>query len=206
MDRNGILDSSEVDKIIIQMMRVAEYLDWDVSELRPILQEMMKEIDYDGSGSVSLAEWLRAGATTVPLLVLLGLEMTLKDNGQHMWRPKRFTRPVYCNLCESSIGLGKQGLRCNLCKYTVHDKCAMKALPCEVSTYAKSRKDIGVQSHVWVRGGCVSGRCDRCQKKIRIYHGLVGLHCVWCHLEVSLGAISKGWALGPLLKLPSILH
>lgn len=109
----------------------------------------------------------------------------------------------------------------------------MKALPCEVSTYAKSRKDIGVsdpmptqspptswswvltvaalrpspvpasdplrqelaflpkvQSHVWVRGGCESGRCDRCQKKIRIYHSLVGLHCVWCHLEVSLGAIS----------------
>ncbi|KAI2566246.1 DGKA isoform 44, partial [Pan troglodytes] len=48
-----------------------------------------------------------------------------------------------CNLCESSIGLGKQGLSCNLCKYTVHDQCAMKALPCEVSTYAKSRKDIG---------------------------------------------------------------
>lgn len=38
---------------------------------------------------------------------------TLKDNGQHMWRPKRFPRPVYCNLCESSIGLGKQGLSCN---------------------------------------------------------------------------------------------
>ncbi|XP_058283039.1 diacylglycerol kinase alpha isoform X2 [Hylobates moloch] len=183
-DRNGILDSSEVDKIILQMMRVAEYLDWDVSELRPILQEMMKEIDYDGSGSVSQAEWVRAGATTVPLLVLLGLEMTLKDDGQHMWRPKRFPRPIYCNLCESSIGLGKQGLSCNLCKYTVHDQCAMKALPCEVSTYAKSRKDIGVQSHVWVRGGCESGRCDRCQKKIRIYHSLTGLHCVWCHLEI----------------------
>ncbi|XP_063477474.1 diacylglycerol kinase alpha isoform X7 [Symphalangus syndactylus] len=184
-DRNGILDSSEVDKIILQMMRVAEYLDWDVSELRPILQEMMKEIDYDGSGSVSQAEWVRAGATTVPLLVLLGLEMTLKDDGQHMWRPKRFPRPIYCNLCESSIGLGKQGLSCNLCKYTVHDQCAMKALPCEVSTYAKSRKDIGVQSHVWVRGGCESGRCDRCQKKIRIYHSLTGLHCVWCHLEID---------------------
>ncbi|XP_007533417.1 diacylglycerol kinase alpha isoform X2 [Erinaceus europaeus] len=183
-DRNGILDSSEVDKIIIQMMRVAEYMDWDVSELKPILQKMMKEIDYDGSGSVSLAEWLRAGATTVPLLVLLGLEMTLKDNGQHMWRPRRFPRPVYCNLCESSIGLGKQGLSCNICKYVVHDQCAMKAQPCEVSTYAKSRKDIGVQSHVWVRGGCESGRCDRCQKKIRIYHSLVGLHCVWCHLEI----------------------
>ncbi|XP_037370842.1 diacylglycerol kinase alpha isoform X2 [Talpa occidentalis] len=176
------------------MMRVAEYLDWDVSELRPILQEMMKEIDYDGSGSVSLAEWLRAGATTVPLLVLLGVEMTLKDNGQHMWRPRRFPRPVYCNLCESSIGLGKQGLSCNICKYVVHDQCAMKALPCEVSTYAKSRKDIGVQSHVWVRGGCESGRCDRCQKKIRIYHSLAGLHCVWCHLEIHDDCLS---AVGP---------
>ncbi|XP_055469109.1 diacylglycerol kinase alpha-like, partial [Psammomys obesus] len=60
----------------------------------------------------------------------------------------------------------------------------MKALPCDVSTYAKSRKDIGIQSHVWVRGGCDSGRCDRCQKKIRIYHSLTGLHCVWCHLEI----------------------
>lgn len=184
MDRNGILDSTEVEKIILQMMRVAEYLDWDVSELRPILQEMMKEMDRDGSGSVSLAEWVRAGATTVPLLVLLGMDTTMKDDGHHIWRPKRFPRPVYCNLCELSIGLGKQGLSCNLCKYIVHDHCAMKAQPCEVSTYAKSRKDIGVQSHVWVRGGCHSGRCDRCQKKIRTYHSLTGLHCVWCHLEI----------------------
>ncbi|XP_063119003.1 diacylglycerol kinase alpha isoform X10 [Rattus norvegicus] len=228
MDRNGILDSTEVEKIILQMMRVAEYLDWDVSELRPILQEMMKEMDRDGSGCVSLAEWVRAGATTVPLLVLLGIDMTMKDDGHHIWRPKRFSRPVYCNLCELSIGLGKQGLSCNLCKYIVHDHCAMKAQPCEVSTYAKSRKDIGVsdpmpahshtanpilalvpipflpsllsthevlpdkgfplspkvQPHVWVRGGCHSGRCDRCQKKIRTYHSLTGLHCVWCHLEI----------------------
>uniref|UniRef100_UPI0037E76AF2 diacylglycerol kinase, alpha b isoform X1 n=1 Tax=Semicossyphus pulcher TaxID=241346 RepID=UPI0037E76AF2 len=176
-DCNQLLDSSEVDRIITQMMRAADYLGWDVTELRPVLKDMMTAIDVDDSGTVTLEEWVKGGMNNVPLLVLLGLKMTERD-GQHIWRMKHFNKPTYCSVCQSMLlGLGKQGLCCTCCKYTVHSQCANKnPEPC-ARTFVKSKKEIGVASHDWIRADCKSTKCHVCHKKIKT---LAGRRCVWC--------------------------
>uniref|UniRef100_A0A8C1QQH3 Diacylglycerol kinase n=1 Tax=Cyprinus carpio TaxID=7962 RepID=A0A8C1QQH3_CYPCA len=150
------------------MMQAAEYLGWDVTELKPVLRDMLKAIDIDSSGTLTQQEWIQGGLNNIPLLVLLGLKVAEKD-GQHVWRLKNFNRPTYCFVCQNMmLGLRKQGLSCN-CEfindnlfYLIHEHIF----------------NIDCSVHDWISADCESNKCEICHKKIKM---LTGKSCAWCH-------------------------
>uniref|UniRef100_A0A7E4V1F1 Diacylglycerol kinase n=1 Tax=Panagrellus redivivus TaxID=6233 RepID=A0A7E4V1F1_PANRE len=178
-DDNGFLDSKEIESIIEQMMNVARYQQWDTIELEPILRQMMAEIDYDNDGIVSLEEWKRGGLTTIPLLVLLGFDTEMKEDGCHIWRLRHFSKPTYCNVCcNLLVGWGgKQGLACALCKYTVHERCVRSAQNTCIHTYNTNPSKDTVMHHHWLESN-VSAKCVKCKSNVSIFQGK---RCRWCH-------------------------
>ncbi|XP_021007722.1 serine/threonine-protein kinase MRCK gamma isoform X2 [Mus caroli] len=53
--------------------------------------------------------------------------------GSHTLRPRSFPSPTKCLRCTSlMLGLGRQGLGCDICGYFCHSACASQAPPCPV--------------------------------------------------------------------------
>ncbi|VDO87374.1 unnamed protein product [Heligmosomoides polygyrus] len=179
-DANGFLDKAEIDGIIEQMMNVARHQQWDTIELEPILRQMMADIDYDNDGIVSLEEWRRGGLTNIPLLVLLGVDREMKEDGSHSWRLRHFSKPSYCNACCSLlVGWGgKQGLSCSLCKYTVHERCVRSAATNCIRTFSNRQQDK--LYHHW-QDANTTAKCVRCRGSVSAFQGK---RCRWCRSYV----------------------
>ncbi|XP_029070369.1 diacylglycerol kinase gamma isoform X2 [Monodon monoceros] len=207
-DENGLLDQAEMDRIVNQMLHIAQYLEWDPTELRPILKEMLQGMDYDRDGFVSLQEWVHGGMTTIPLLVLLGMDDSgSKGDGRHAWTMKHFKKPTYCNFCHVMLmGARKQGLCCIYCKYTVHERCVSKNIPGCIKTNSKTKRGGEGMQHAWVEGNS-SVKCDRCHKSIKCYQSVTARHCLWCrmmfHRKCELSTLCDGGELRDHILLPT---
>uniref|UniRef100_A0AAR5PEH3 Diacylglycerol kinase n=1 Tax=Dendroctonus ponderosae TaxID=77166 RepID=A0AAR5PEH3_DENPD len=92
-------------------------------------------------------------------------------SGQHHWYAPSFdARPTYCNVCRYKIN-ARHLLRCEVCKFNVHKRCAAKAINnCKWTTLASVGKDIIedadghiLMPHQWMEGNlAVLSRCAVC--------------------------------------------
>ncbi|XP_039100769.1 serine/threonine-protein kinase MRCK gamma isoform X2 [Hyaena hyaena] len=78
---------------------------------------------------------LRLGAMfpRVPAATTAPAEGPPAKPGSHSLRPRSFPSPTKCLRCTSlMLGLGRQGLGCDVCGYFCHSACAPQAPPCPV--------------------------------------------------------------------------
>lgn len=76
-----------------------------------------------------------------------------------------------------------------VCKYTVHERCVQRCMASCITTYSKKKtKGTPTFQHHWTEGNCY-GRCSKCRKRIKAYHGITGLTCRWCRMTVSISVL-----------------
>ncbi|XP_048521223.1 diacylglycerol kinase eta [Dendroctonus ponderosae] len=142
-------------------------------------------------------------------------------SGQHHWYAPSFdARPTYCNVCRYKIN-ARHLLRCEVCKFNVHKRCAAKAINnCKWTTLASVGKDIIedadghiLMPHQWMEGNlAVLSRCAVCNAVCGSVLSLQDWRCLWCHATVHTHCrpnMQKQCPLGPArvsVVPPTALH
>ncbi|XP_069069861.1 diacylglycerol kinase delta isoform X1 [Pleurodeles waltl] len=114
-------------------------------------------------------------------------------SGMHNWYACSHARPTYCNVCREALsGVTSHGLSCEVCKFKVHKRCAVRATNnCKWTTLASIGKDIveeedGISMpHQWLEGNLpVSAKCMVCEKTCGSVLRLQDWRCLWCKAMV----------------------
>ncbi|XP_067143184.1 diacylglycerol kinase delta isoform X2 [Centruroides vittatus] len=115
-------------------------------------------------------------------------------SGQHNWYVTSHARPTYCNVCHEALsGVTSHGLSCEVCKFKVHKKCAIRAPNnCKWTTLSSVGKDIIededgniTMPHQWLEGNLpVSAKCAVCDKTCGSVLRLQDWRCLWCRAMV----------------------
>jgi len=194
-DEDNLLTKEELASVIEQVVAVALFLGYDEDDFRQEMNSLLGRLDQevDVEGRLSLERWIALGMNIVSLSRLLGLDFTLRshyktEEGKHEWRVKHFSHPAFCNYCRSLLlGLGRQGLICNLCGFTSHQACTEQirkssAHVCRGTCVTRAYQEMEPEHH-WVAGhvGC---SCTHCKKWVPSKLHFHGLTCGWCKATI----------------------
>ncbi|KJE88393.1 diacylglycerol kinase kappa [Capsaspora owczarzaki ATCC 30864] len=116
----------------------------------------------------------------------------------HNWYLATYKRLTFCNVCGDAIhGVTKQGLSCEVCKFSVHSRCAAAApVQCKWTTAfsmnsSAPSSDSLTMPHQWIMGNLPgSSRCAVCEKGCGSSKRLADYRCLWCQQTVHSGCLS----------------
>lgn len=72
-DKNGVLTANELDNIVQQMYLVSFAAGRTTEKDSKFISALVKKLDVNGDGVVSLDEWITVGSKTPSILVFLGI-------------------------------------------------------------------------------------------------------------------------------------
>lgn len=78
-DKNGVLTSNELDEIVKQMYSVSFAVGRSAEKDSSFIRALVKKLDVDGDGVITLDEWVAVGSKTPSILVFLGI-MEFEDS------------------------------------------------------------------------------------------------------------------------------
>lgn len=116
-------------------------------------------------------------------------------SGAHNWYSCSHAKATFCNVCRDVLsGVTSKGLSCEVCRFKVHRRCAVRARNnCKWTTVQSLRgeeckfdeSDPLSVPHQWLEGNLPpSAKCGVCDEICGSKRRLQGYRCLWCNLMV----------------------